>query len=129
MIRAKEALPSRHRPPVERRPTPAIPTTPHPFRSAPFPGARDAREYEQHSEPRTFTTEPLAEPVEWTGKVKVELYVSSSVKDTDYIVRLSDVYPDGRSILIMDKVQRARFREGWDKEVFMEPGKGLQAGL
>ena len=45
------------------------------------------------------------------------------MKDADYIVRLSDVYPDGRSILIMDKVQRARFREGFDREVLMEPDK------
>jgi len=99
------------------------PNNPAPIPVRAFPGARDAREYEQHSEPQTFTTEPFAEPVEWTGKVKVELYVSTSVKDTDYVVRLSDVYPDGRSILIMDKIQRARFRDGWDREVLMEPGK------
>ena len=99
------------------------PNNPAPIPVRAFPGARDAREYEQHSEPQTFTTEPLAAPIEWTGNVKVELYVSSSVKDTDFIVRLTDVYPDGRSILIMDKIQRARFRDGWDKEVVMEPGK------
>lgn len=98
------------------------PNNPAPIPVRAFPGARDAREYEQHSEPQTFTTEPLAAPVEWTGSVRVELYVSSSVKDTDYIVRLTDVYPDGRSILIMDKIQRARFRDGWDREAFMEPG-------
>ena len=99
------------------------PANPAPIPVRAFPGARDAREYEQHSEPQTFTTAQLAEPVEWTGSVRVELYISANVKDADYIVRLSDVYPDGRSILIMDKVQRARFREGFDKEVLMEPGK------
>ena len=36
---------------------------------------------------------------------------------------MSDVYPDGRSILLMDYVRRARYREGYDKEVLMEPGK------
>ena len=61
--------------------------------------------------------------MEWTGKVSVELHVSTNVKDTDYIVRLSDVYPDGRSILIMDSVRRARFREGFEREVLMELGK------
>ena len=99
------------------------PNNPAPIPTRAFPGARDARLYEQHPEPQTFTTEPLAAPVEWTGKVKVELYISANVKDADYIVRLSDVYPDGRSILIMDKVQRARFREGFDREVLMEPDK------
>ncbi|MBS0206020.1 MAG: CocE/NonD family hydrolase [Planctomycetes bacterium] len=88
-----------------------------------FPGAKDAREFESHPEVRTFTTPILAEPVEWTGKVQAELYVSSSARDTDFIVRISDVYPDGRSILIMDYVRRARYRDGYEQEVFMSPGK------
>ncbi len=88
-----------------------------------FPGAMDARSFESQKEVRTFTSEVLSAPVEWTGKVSAELFVSSSAKDTDFIVRVSDVYPDGRSILIIDYVRRARFREGFDKQVFMEPGK------
>jgi len=88
-----------------------------------FPGARDARAFEEQKEVRTFTTEPLSEPVEWTGEVHAELYVSSSAKDTDFIVRVSDVYPDGRSILIADYIRRARYRAGFEQEVFMEPGE------
>jgi len=88
-----------------------------------FPGAQDARPFEKQAEVRTFTTEPLAEPVEWTGMVRAELFVSSSTRDTDFIVRVSDVYPDGRSILIVDYIRRARYRDGFDREVFMEPGK------
>ena len=88
-----------------------------------FPGARDARKFEEQKDVLTFTTEPLKDPVEWTGKVRADLYVASTAKDTDFIVRISDVYPDGRSILIMDYIRRARFREGWEKEVFMEPGQ------
>ena len=72
---------------------------------------------------RTFTSDVLTEPVEWTGKVRAELYVSSTAKDTDFIVRLSDVYPDGRSILLMDYVRRARYREGYDREVLMKSGE------
>jgi putative CocE/NonD family hydrolase len=87
-----------------------------------FPGAKDAREYEKHPEVRTFTTEPLPHAIEWTGKVRTELFLSSSAKDTDFIVRVCDVYPDGRSILLVDSVRRARFREGFDHEVLMEPG-------
>jgi len=78
---------------------------------------------------RTFTSDVLTEPVEWTGQVKAELYVSSTARDTDFIVRLSDVYPDGRSILIMDYPRRARYREGFTKEVLMEPGKVVQVPL
>jgi putative CocE/NonD family hydrolase len=88
-----------------------------------FPGAKDARVFEQQAEVRTFTTDTLKEPVEWTGKVQAELMVSSDAQDTDFIVRVSDVYPDGRSILIMDYVRRARYREGYEKEVFLKPGE------
>jgi predicted acyl esterase len=88
-----------------------------------FPGARDAQPFEKQKEVRTFTTEVLPESVEWTGKVQAELFVTSSAPDTDFIVRVSDVYPDGRSMLLMDYVRRVRYREGYDKEVFLEPGK------
>lgn len=85
-------------------------------------GARDGSKFEQQPDVRTFTTEVLEEPVEWTGLVRAELYVSSSAPDTDFIVRVSDVYPDGRSFLIIDYLRRARYREGFDREVFMKPG-------
>jgi putative CocE/NonD family hydrolase len=72
---------------------------------------------------RTFTTAPLDKPMEWTGRVKAELYLSSTARDTDVIVRVSDVYPDGKSILIVDYPWRLRYREGFEKEALLEPGK------
>ena len=101
----------------------ADPLHPAEIPSRGFPGARDARAFEQQEQVLTFSSEILAEPVEWTGHVRAELYVSSTAQDTDFIVRVCDVYPDGRSILIADYVRRARFREGFEKEVLMEPGK------
>ncbi len=101
----------------------ADPLQPASIPSIAFPGAKDAREFESHAEVRTFTTDILTEAVEWTGKVQAELFVSSSAKDTDFIVRLCDVYPDGRSMLIMDYVRRARYRDGFDHEAFLEPGQ------
>jgi predicted acyl esterase len=86
-------------------------------------GAKDARLFEQQSEVRTFTTPPLTEPVEWTGRVRAELFLESTARDTDIIVRISDVYPDGRSILIIEYPWRARYRQGLDREVLLEPGK------
>lgn len=88
-----------------------------------FPGAADARAYEAQSEVRTFTTELLTEPVEWTGRIQAELFLSSTAPDTDIIVRVSDVYPDGRSILIVDYPWRLRYRDGLDHEVLMKPGE------
>lgn len=88
-----------------------------------FPGARDARPFEQQSEVRIWTTAPLAEPVEWTGEVKAEIYASSTAKDTDFFLRVSDVYPDGRSMLLMDYPIRARYRDGFEKESLLTPNE------
>ena len=85
-----------------------------------FPGAKDAREFEAQPNVLTFTTAVLKDPVEWTGKVKADLWVTSDAKDTDFIVRVSDVYPDGRSILLIDYVRRTRYRDGFEKEVLLD---------
>ncbi|HQX49364.1 MAG TPA: CocE/NonD family hydrolase [Planctomycetaceae bacterium] len=94
-----------------------------------FPGAADSRPFELQPEVRTFTTELLAEPIEWTGRIRAELHLSSTAPDTDVIVRISDVYPDGRSILIADYPQRVRYREGFDHEVLMTPGEVVKVAF
>jgi predicted acyl esterase len=99
------------------------PDHPNSIPSVAFPGAADARKFEEQAEVRTFTSDVLAAPVEWTGLAKAEVLVTSSAPDSDFFVRVSDVYPDGRSILIMDMIRRARYREGFDREVFMKPGE------
>ena len=52
-----------------------------------------------------------------------------SARDADILVRVSDVYPDGRSILIVDYPLRLRYREGFDHEVLMQPGEVVQAAF
>ena len=60
-----------------------------------FPGGRDARGFEaQEPYVKTFTTEVLAEPVEWTGAVHAAIFTELGAKDCDIIVRVSDVYPE-----------------------------------
>ncbi|WP_426772629.1 CocE/NonD family hydrolase C-terminal non-catalytic domain-containing protein, partial [Pseudomonas aeruginosa] len=61
--------------------------------------------------------------------MKAELAVSSTARDTDFIVRVSDVYPDGRSILIIDTVRRARYRESFDYEALLKPDKIYKLNL
>lgn len=68
-----------------------------------------------------YTSEPLSAPVAVAGAVRLNLHVSSDRKDTDFAVRLTDVHPDGRSMLITDGVQRMRFREPGEVRL-MEPG-------
>jgi hypothetical protein len=88
-----------------------------------FPGARDARSFERQRDVRTFTTEPLAELVEWTGRIRAELVIASTALDTDFLVRVSDVYPDGRSILLVDYPWRARYRGGFQSQALLKPGR------
>ncbi|MCO6475377.1 MAG: CocE/NonD family hydrolase [Phaeodactylibacter sp.] len=86
-------------------------------------GAFDQRENEARQDVLVYTTEPLAEGVEVSGFIETTLYVSSDAKDTDFTVKLIDVYPDGRAYNLDETIQRARYREGYDREVFMEEGK------
>ena len=69
------------------------------------------------------STEPFAEGMEVSGPVELTLHVSSDVKDTDFTVKLLDVYPDGRVYNLDETIQRVRYRAGYEKQVFMEKGK------
>ena len=87
-------------------------------------GPADLRDSVIHrSDVLTFTTDTLTAPVVIAGKVKVRLWASSSAEDTDFNVLLSDVYHDGRSMLMMDGVVRARHRESTRTESFLTPGE------
>jgi uncharacterized protein len=85
-------------------------------------GAFDQRTIQERPDVLVYTSEPLTEGVEVSGPVEVTLYVSSDAKDTDFTVKLIDVYPDGRAYNLDESIQRMRYREGYDKEVWMEPG-------
>ncbi len=81
-------------------------------------GARDQAEVEAREDVLVYTTEPFADGLEVTGQVRVTLYVSSDAKDTDFNVKLVDVAPDGSTFNVDETIQRARFREGYEWEVF-----------
>lgn len=86
-------------------------------------GPYDQREVEARPDVLVFTSAPLTEPMEVTGRVTATLYVASSAPDTDFTVKLCDVYPDGRSMLILDGIRRARFRDSDRFESRMVPGR------
>ena len=64
----------------------------------------------------TFSTNELVNDISVSGKVKLDAFVSCNQPDADIAVRLVDVYPDGRSMLINDGIKRIRFRNGYRKE-------------
>src|SRR5438477_3810726 len=78
-------------------------------------GAFDQRTMEQRPEILVFTSEPFAQNTEVSGPIDVTLYVSSDAKDTDFTVKVIDVYPNGPAYNLDETIQRARYREGYDK--------------
>jgi putative CocE/NonD family hydrolase len=86
-------------------------------------GSFDQREIEKRQDVLIYTSEPLAEDLPVFGYIETELSVSSSAPDTDFTVKLVDVEPDGTAWNIADSIQRMRYRQGEDKQVFMKPGE------
>ena len=76
-----------------------------------------------------FSTKVLEKDLVVAGEVKVQLYVSSNCLDSDFSVRLCDVYPDGRSMLVMDGIRRMRFRDSFEQEKLMTPGEIYQLNI
>jgi putative CocE/NonD family hydrolase len=76
-----------------------------------------------------YSTPPLDEGVEVTGPVTVTLFVSSDAPDTDFTAKLIDVAPDGTAYNLDETIQRMRYREGYDREVRMEPGQVYEVVL
>jgi len=87
-------------------------------------GAFDQRKMESRPDILVYSSEPLKEGIEVSGPIEITLYVSSDVKDTDFTVKLIDVYPDGRAYNLDETIQRMRYRDGYEKPtVWMESGK------
>lgn len=92
-------------------------------------GAFDQQQMETRQDILVYTSEPLEEGIEVSGFIESTLYVSSDAKDTDFTIKLIDVYPDGRAYNLDETIQRARYREGYEKEVFMEEGEVYQLNM
>ncbi len=92
-------------------------------------GAFDQKEMEMREDILVYTSEPLKEGMEVSGFIESKLYLSSDVKDTDLTIKLIDVYPDGTAYNLDETIQRVRYREGYEKEVFMESGKVYEVNL
>lgn len=92
-------------------------------------GSFDQSEMELRDDILVYTSDVLKEGIEVTGFIESTLYLSSDVKDTDITIKLIDVHPDGKAYNLDETIQRVRYREGYDKEVFMEKGKVYEVKL
>ena len=70
------------------------------------PGVFDQRRIESHPNLLTFTSEPLQRDLEVTGRLRVVLHAQSSAPSADWVARLCDVHPDGRSFNLCDGIKR-----------------------
>ena len=86
-------------------------------------GPRDQRPIEGRQDVLVYTSEPLSEPMEVTGPVKVVLYASSDAPDTDFVAKLVDVRPDGTPYNMAEGIVRARYRDSLSKPTLMKPGE------
>lgn len=91
---------------------------------APFPaGPRDQRPVESRHDVLVYTSEMLTKPVSIAGPVRMKLYAATDGRDTDFVAKLVDVYPDGRAINLAEGILRARYHQGLDKMQLLEPNK------
>jgi putative CocE/NonD family hydrolase len=87
-------------------------------------GPAEQAAVESRDDVLTFTTPPLEEPVTVFGEVSATLFASSSAVDTDFVVRLCRVTPDGRSIGLADGIVRASWRDACSGDGLFRPGRG-----
>jgi len=86
----------------------------------------------ERSDVLVFQTPPLAGDVEITGPIRAELWISSNCPDTDFTIKLIDVYPpnadypDGFAMNLTDGILRARYRASWEKPTLMTPATVYQ---
>lgn len=86
-------------------------------------GPDDYRPVERRDDVLVYTSPPVAEDTLICGPVRSQIYASASAKDTDFMVKLLDVWPTGFAQRLTDGMVRARFRQGMDRPELIEPGK------
>jgi putative CocE/NonD family hydrolase len=86
-------------------------------------GPRDQQVLEQRSDVLVYTSEPLETPLTIAGPVKIKLFASTDGKDTDWMIKLVDLKPDGTAMPVSEGILRAKFREGLDKIRLLTPGQ------
>lgn len=86
-------------------------------------GPDDYSSIEDREDVLVFSTPVLTEPLEVCGPIKARLWASTDAVDTDFMVRVLNVHPDGFSQRLCDGVVRARFREGMEQPALIEPGR------
>ena len=86
-------------------------------------GPDDYRKVEERQDVLVYTSAALQTPMDVCGPLEVHLFAASSAKDADWATKVLAVRPDGFALRLNDGIVRARFRQGREKEVPLEPGR------
>jgi uncharacterized protein len=86
-------------------------------------GPKEQARVESRADVLVYSTTPLVQEIEVTGPLTATLFAASSAPDTDWTVKLVDVHPDGRAYSLADGIIRARYRNGGERAVPLEPGR------
>ncbi len=71
----------------------------------------------------TYTGPVLAAPLEVVGPLGAVLWVSTTAPDTDFVVSLVDVWPDGYVQLVQQGIRRLRYRDSDAEPALADPGE------
>jgi putative CocE/NonD family hydrolase len=86
-------------------------------------GPKDQRPIESRKDVLVYTSEPLKAALAIAGPVKMKLFAATDGRDTDWMVKLVNVHPNGFSMNIAEGILRARFRNGMDKMELLQPNQ------
>jgi putative CocE/NonD family hydrolase len=86
-------------------------------------GPDDYRSIERRDDVLVYTSDPVVEDVKVCGPIRARLHAASSARDTDFMAKLLDVWPDGFAQRLTDGMVRARFRDGMERPTLIEPGR------
>jgi hypothetical protein len=86
-------------------------------------GPVDQRPLERRDDILVYTSPFLEESITIAGQVKMKLSAATDGTDTDWMIKLIDVYPNGNSMPVAEGILRARFRNGLDKVNLLTPNQ------
>jgi uncharacterized protein len=86
-------------------------------------GPKDQRPIESRNDVLGYTSDALRTPVAIAGPVRMKLFAATDGRDTDWMIKLIDVHPDGFAMNVAEGMLRARFRNGVDKMELLQPGQ------
>nr|MBI1228695.1 CocE/NonD family hydrolase [Cytophagales bacterium] len=86
-------------------------------------GPKDQRNIERRNDVLVYTSEFLTEPITVAGPITMKLHAATDGPDTDWMIKLVDVYPDGSAYPVSEGILRARFKDGLDKINLLTPNQ------